>query len=64
MSFISLLLQAKARGIDSARQKMFSGEKINFTEVCLTFLYFLSNFRVAFKEYTWKNVFQLCLSSA
>ena len=26
-------LQAKARGIESARQKMFSGEKINFTEV-------------------------------
>ncbi|XP_020601410.1 glucose-6-phosphate isomerase-like isoform X1 [Orbicella faveolata] len=27
-----LMNLAKARGIESARQKMFSGEKINFTE--------------------------------
>ena len=32
-----LLLQAKGRGIESARQKMFSGEKINFTEVCTVY---------------------------
>lgn len=25
--------QAKSRGVEEAREKMFSGEKINFTEV-------------------------------
>lgn len=27
--------QAKSRGVESARERMFSGEKINFTEVRL-----------------------------
>lgn len=27
------LLQAKSRGVEAAREKMFTGEKINFTEV-------------------------------
>jgi len=27
------VLQAKARGVQEMRDKMFSGEKINFTEV-------------------------------
>lgn len=29
------LSQAKSRGVESARERMFSGEKINFTEVRL-----------------------------
>lgn len=29
------ITQAKSRGVESARERMFSGEKINFTEVRL-----------------------------
>lgn len=61
VSELSLLLQAKARGVESARQKMFSGEKINFTEVCLgnnicnTLIYHCQFGLVAY----WKNGFLL-----
>lgn len=30
-----LLLQAKSRGVEAARENMFNGEKINFTEVSI-----------------------------
>lgn len=30
------MFQAKSRGVEEAREKMFSGEKINFTEVTTT----------------------------
>ena len=31
----ALFLKARARNVEGMRDKMFSGEKINFTEVCL-----------------------------
>lgn len=33
--FYFYISQAKSRGVESARERMFSGEKINFTEVRL-----------------------------
>lgn len=32
---MNFVLQAKSREIEAARQKMFTGEKINFTEVLM-----------------------------
>lgn len=33
LGFSVFFLQAKSRGVEAARDRMFSGEKINFTEV-------------------------------
>lgn len=41
---LSRFFQARARGIESTREKMFSGEKINFTEVCWIFILYLINY--------------------